>query len=38
MYEIQWIISASVNAAIQSKKYPGHQQLLWDLNLSYVTG
>ena len=38
MYEIQWIIAASVKAAIQSEKYLGLQRLLWDLNLSYATG
>jgi len=38
MYKIQQIISASAKMSIYSEKYPGHQWLLWDLNLSYIKG
>jgi hypothetical protein len=37
MYEIQWIISAGAKMGTESEKYPGHQQLLLDLNLPYFT-
>jgi hypothetical protein len=38
MHEIQQIISAGAKTGISSKKYPSHQQLLWDLNPSYSKG
>jgi hypothetical protein len=38
MYKIQRIISAGAKMGNESKKYPGHQWLLWDLNLPYFKG
>jgi len=38
MFEIQWIISAGAEMGNESEKYPDHQRLLWDLNLSYFKG
>jgi hypothetical protein len=37
MYEIQRT-SAGAKMGVESEKYPGHQQLLWDLNLPYFKG
>jgi len=38
MYELQWIISASVKTGVSSEQYPASLRLLWDLYLSYIKG